>query len=209
MIDISGQKFERLTAVEPCRKNGKRMWRCVCSCGGETVTPVTALLRGHTRSCGCLFKEIRNRGANRRHGHTNAPEYCIWHAMRNRCARPSVERYPIYGGRGITVCERWQKFENFYADMGPRPSSRHSIDRIDGDGNYEPGNCRWATVTEQSNNRSHVKLVSDGERTLCLAQWIREIAISYPTLRRRLAEGLTINEIRARYGAREGTPTWH
>lgn len=112
------------------------------------------MLRGESRSCGCLKDEIL-KTASRTHGHSSpvSPEYRAWNNMRNRCSNPKVNHYQDYGGRGIRVCARWQIFENFLADMGRRPSPLYTLERMDNDGNYEPGNCKWATRYEQQHNK--------------------------------------------------------
>jgi len=118
----------------------------------------------------------------------------IWAAMLSRCKNPRNKRYSRYGGRGILVCDRWIKFENFVADMGERPAEK-TIDRINNDGNYEPGNCRWSTVKEQQNNRSTNVLLAMNGKTLNLTQWCAEIGINYSTIMRRIRRGLPVEKI--------------
>lgn len=153
--DLAGQKFGRLTALDRALGERGSRWRCQCDCGETSVVRGILLLNGNTRSCGCLSKEssaavCRSRAT---HGGRDTPEYGVWWSMRQRCDNPANKAFANYGGRGIRVCERWQSFENFRADMGMRPSDELSIDRIDNDGNYEPGNCRWATAKEQRANQ--------------------------------------------------------
>ena len=137
-----GQRFGRLTVLGIAPNIGKRRaLRLKCDCGTKCIKTLILLTTGHTQSCGCLFVESLN---NRRtHGWSRTPTYNVWCGMRKRCENPRSKSYPDYGGRGIKVCKRWHKFENFLADMGKRPSDSHEIDRIDGDGNYQPGNVRW------------------------------------------------------------------
>jgi hypothetical protein len=131
-------------------------WICLCDCGKESISLARNLRSGSTRSCGCLAAE-HSRTLTRTHGMSGTPEYRAWKGAIGRCENRSSPHYQDYGGRGIMVCEQWRhNFEAFFTDVGPRPSPDHSLDRIDNDGNYEPGNCRWATKTEQSSNRRKI-----------------------------------------------------
>ncbi len=166
-IKIDGQRFGRLIVIgetEPDRRSdGKTVRRltAICNCGSQVAVRIHHLISGHTTSCGCAMH--RKPGSRITHGETlgkQTAEYTCWAGMVSRCENPRVERYPRYGGRGITICARWRYGENgksgyecFLADMGRKPTPKHSIDRIDNDGNYESSNCRWATRSEQRRNQ--------------------------------------------------------
>lgn len=191
-----GQRFGRWIIIgEPQfrLRSGKRraFYPCRCDCGTERVACGDDLRRGQTQSCGCLSREnTRNRaahGAARDSGRTR--EYRAWVSMRQRCQNPDNAAFPDYGGRGITVCNRWTDFANFLADMGHRPSPRHSIDRIDNDGNYEPENCRWATQIEQANNKRDTRKYLYEGQMLPITEIAQHAGIDAKILRDRLSNG--------------------
>ena len=160
LIDLTGQRFGRLTVVQRAEigKRGHALWLCKCACGKDTVVSSSSLRRGATNSCGCLRSEIcRNRitTMNTTHGGKGTRLYRIWHDMKQRCYNPKSDHYSLYGGRGISVCSEWLNdfavFQKWALSHGYRDDL--SIDRIDVDGNYSPDNCRWATIKEQNNNK--------------------------------------------------------
>lgn len=151
-----GDRFTRLTVMEPAGANRDRhrMWQCLCDCGNVTIVIGSNLRKGFSRSCGCLRVEI-TRQRSTTHGMTHTPEHQAWQRAKQRCGNPHHPRYGDYGGRGISLTEEWlNDFPSFYAYIGPRPSPQHSIDRYpDNDGNYKPGNVRWATRIQQARNK--------------------------------------------------------
>ena len=155
-MDVSNHRFGLLTALEITGKEredgGSHVWRCICDCGNVTRVPRHKLTSGHTRSCGCLIDTGRRDRA--KHRMTHSPEYYAWCGMKGRCTNSNDARYVYYGGRGISVCPAWmESFQAFYEHIGPRPEGGFSLDRIDVNGNYEPGNVRWADWATQRGNR--------------------------------------------------------
>ena len=190
--DIAGLRFGRLTVVARVGSdnNGNSRWLCSCDCGEQRNVLAQSLRNGATRSCGCLNREIVAKRETR-HGQTGTSTYRTWDAMLQRCTNPKHRKWPDYGGRGIQVCESWKKYEDFFSDMGARPDGM-TIDRIDNDGDYTPENCRWATPTEQMNNRRNNRVfVINGER-LTLSQACRKFQINKSTARNRLSRGMDI-----------------
>ena len=183
MDDIIGNRVGRLIVEEfwgRDSKHGHPHYICRCDCGNTKVIARGSLLKNATKSCGCLRNEKRFR-----HGGSYDNAYWSWKAMIRRCTNPSHDSYPHYGGRGIKVCDRWMIYENFKHDMGDRPKGL-SIDRIDPDGNYEPGNCKWSTSHEQSNNRRYNRIISyEGKEYTC-SQLARAYGIEPSTLNMRL-----------------------
>jgi hypothetical protein len=159
--ELRGLQIGRLTVVGPAHHDGKRQyWQCACDCG-STVLVRQDYLKGRKKSCGCLHREV-TAARNVIHGWTGTKTFQSWRSMRARCYIATSHRFDRYGGRGIAVCDRWRdSFVAFLADMGERPAGK-TLDRINNDGNYEPGNCRWATSSEQGRNRSHPARWDDG-----------------------------------------------
>lgn len=184
-IDLIGKKYGRLEVISQgetkCKPNGAKViyWTCRCECGTQKDVMGEPLRDGRVKSCGCLRDETIGR-LNFSHGKAKSKEYKSWLHIKYRCLNPNAAKYSDYGGRGITVCERWiNSFENFYSDMGNAPSKKHTIDRIDVNGNYEPKNCRWADPTTQSNNhRNTVRLDFHGEQ-LTMSEIARKINMPY------------------------------
>ena len=191
----SGDRFGRLVVVSPIGKlKGHSYFTCLCDCGTTKRVRKDHLVHGKISSCGCYLRES-TASRMRTHGMRNTPEYDAWAHMLRRCYTPTTVGFHYYGGRGISVCERWRaSFENFMVDMGKRPSAKYSLDRIDVNGNYEPDNCRWATVQQQATNTRRNHLVTYQGRTQTISEWGQEMDLNKETLRTRLERGWDIEE---------------
>ena len=179
--DLTGRVFGRLTVTEFAgrNKNGLACWKCLCSCGNVVAGVRRGNLQsGNTTSCGCYNHETAV-SSNTTHGLSGSSEWSIWRAMVDRCTNKSNDAWSRYGGRGIVICDEWPNFEAFYADMGPRPSRDHSIDRRDNNGPYAPWNCFWATRLEQANNKSNNVLMTHLGETRTMAQWCTALGLRY------------------------------
>lgn len=159
-------------------KSGREYAYCQCSCGTEREVRLRSLTNGESVSCGCHRREVA-RKTHTTHGLSNTPEYYVWESMRQRCYDTNCDCYPRYGGRGIKVCERWESFANFIADMGKRPNEQYSIERIDNECNYSPANCVWATQEQQQNNKRSNRLITAFGKTQNVKQWSKETGIDY------------------------------
>lgn len=199
---LVGRQFGRLTVTGPVgRRDGQTAISCACSCGAVGLFVPSVLTRGSATSCGCgkierarSLHKMRTSPPRIKHGHARRkvrhPLYATWVGMKQRCFDPRHQDFAIYGGRGITVCFQWKEsFENFLSDMGPKPSLRHSIDRINTDGNYEPGNCRWASSAEQMRNVRTNRLITIGAETLTLAEWSVRSGLGHKTISYRIGKG--------------------
>lgn len=189
MVNMTGQKFGRLLVIGPCERRrvwgiSKIYWKARCDCGNVGFYYGDYLRNGDTKSCGCLHQEVRSK-MNRTHGLSATPTFRIWCDMRRRCTNAKRRAFRRYGGRGIRVCDRWLKFENFVEDMGLRPRGM-SLDRIDNNGNYEPSNCRWATRKQQTLNSPTTRWIEFGGERLCLTDWARKLGMTESGLHFRL-----------------------
>jgi hypothetical protein len=190
-IDETGKRYGRLLVLDRFGTTGTRAtWRCQCDCGKIVIVGGQYLRSARTVSCGCKKAEaVGNR--QRKHGLYRTPEWRIWCGLRNRCNNLNNRSYPDYGGSGIYVCQRWmESFTNFLDDMGPRPSSKHTVDRYpDKDGPYAPSNCRWATMREQNRNRKSNRLITINGVTKLLIEWIEESGKSKRLVSNRISRG--------------------
>lgn len=193
---IIGKKFNRLKVLKFSHRRKKiAYFECICDCGNTVTTRGSSLVNGHTKSCGCFSKDAKSRRF-KKHGYSNTKEYKAWNAIIKRCTDSQNRAYENYGGRGIKVCKRWcDSFENFLEDMGKAPTPKHTIDRIDNDGDYTPDNCRWATMKQQMNNkRSNVNITWNGE-TKTATQWARKMNMPRSTFFNRLNNGWSLEKI--------------
>lgn len=200
-VDLSDRRFGRLLVTgdhvrRPYSSSGQNrtFWVCVCDCGNQKEIAYGQLVSGIAKSCGCLRSEktSERRATHRKSG---TPEHNTWKCMIKRCRNVNDPAFSNYGGRGIYVCDRWMmSFSNFLHDMGPRPSNRHSIDRINNDGPYSPENCHWATDFEQNSNTRKNTILEHNGRKLHLCEWSRQLGIKSQTICERLRRGWTIGQ---------------
>lgn len=189
-----GVRFGRLTLVGRTVFTKKSRWMVLCDCGTLKDVSGDSLLTGNSNSCGCLRRELLSMWGTT-HGGSKTPLYRVWASMVDRCYSETTPGYSDYGGRGITVCERWHDFANFRDDIGKRPSPRHSLDRINNDLGYSPDNVRWATGSEQARNKRSNRLITYQGRTQCLQAWADELGMNRHTLATRIdRQGLDIAE---------------
>lgn len=190
LVDITGNRFGRwLVLGKSGAIKGHVLWKCRCDCGSENLIPGANLKRGLSLSCGCYARELKAARATT-HGMTRTPEYLAWRQMRVRCAAKDGRWFLSYGAKGIKVCDRWAgSFQNFYEDVGPRPSKNHSLGRINNDLGYCPENCRWETRSQQMRNRSCAKLLTLNGETLCVAEWSERTGILPCVLYSRAEQG--------------------
>lgn len=187
--DLTGMRFGRLVVQSFAgeRKND-RVWLCLCDCSNQKLAGGRVLRRGLTKSCGCLVTDTSKRLFTT-HGLSKSPEYRAWRSMFDRCASKTEPSWSVYGSRGIVVCERWRKFENFIADMGPKPTVSHEVDRINGNGNYEPSNCRWVTPKQQNRNTRHNRRITFNGLTMCATEWAEHLGLPSNLVSSRLNNG--------------------
>ena len=188
-LDISGQKFGRLTALYRLHNTkGRTKWLCVCECGNLTEVATNNLTNRHTKSCDCLRKEKAHKHDKTKHGKSNTRLYYIWHNMKNRCCNKNTYNYKYYGERGIVVCDEWlNDFQTFYNWAYENDyNDKLTIDRINVNGNYEPSNCKWSTAKQQARNRRDNKNYTINGETHCLKEWCEILGLNYNTVQTRI-----------------------
>lgn len=195
-VDITGQKFNKLTVIQPVESTNKhKMWLCACECGNQAIVKGSRLRSSSTKSCGCLIYENMS-GVTHGLCKLHKKEYGTWTRMKARCTNPNEPSYEDYGARGISVCKEWDKdFTAFFKDMGERPEGM-SIERIDNNKGYCPENCRWANLTDQNNNKRCNKFITVNGITKTKAQWAKYLNIGRDTLGWRIKTGKTIENMK-------------
>lgn len=190
--DMTGQRFNRLTIISYAGHRGRAAWLCRCDCGTEFISPGKPIRHGRTKSCGCWARDLAK---SRGRGRLRTPEYGSWRAAKRRCDQATNKSFHNYGGRGIYMCERWlHSFDNFLADMGRRPTPKHTLDRLSNDGPYSPENCRWATRQEQAQNQRKTKLITHAGETMSVSAWARKLGINVTSLWKANNRGVTLEE---------------
>lgn len=186
-INLVGSRFGRLLVIArlPNAGNRKARFLCTCACGNKKEANSQELRNGECTSCGCFRKEVA-KNLTKTHGMSKTAIYKTWKQMKRRCENTRSKDYRHYGGRGIKVCNRWHHFPNFLKDMGFPPSPKHSINRKNNNGNYDPSNCNWATLLEQRNNTRRNRYITFNGETKTLAQWARHFGVKYSVLLARL-----------------------
>lgn len=198
--NLEGQRFSRLIAIKLVGQNIRKnnLWECKCDCGNTVTILARSLLDGKTQSCGCLQKERvieSNIKIHTTHDKSKTNLYSKWAGMKRRCYNLNDKRYPDYGGRGITLCEEWKEnFETFYNwAINNGYKKELTIDRIDTNGNYNPSNCKWSTMLEQSHNKRNNRNITYKEKTQTIAEWSRQLGLNTKSLYTRVERGLNIN----------------
>lgn len=209
--DLTGQKFGRLTVIKRVGKNKDNgaLWICLCECGNSITAVSSRLLNGTCQSCGCLRLELFK--VNKRkpvHGMYKTRQFSIWHSMKQRCLNPNNNHYSFYGGRGITVCDKWLTFGGFWEDMQEGYADNLTIDRIDVNGNYEKSNCRWATIKEQASNRRTNIIITINNVTQTFKEHCEKYGINYSTAFNRVArhgytyEDAVLTPVKTKYSSK-------
>lgn len=192
-----GRRFGRWVVTEVLYRyepKRKAYYSCTCDCGSVVIVSKSNLLSGTSRSCGCLKREVTS-ARSKTHGMSGTSEYWSWNDMHRRCYEVTRKQYKHYGGRGITVCERWHSFDNFLADMGLRPARGYSIERIDNNGPYSPENCRWATQKEQCRNQRRTVMLTARGVTRPMQEWADILGLKVNTIRHRMRVGWDIDSV--------------
>lgn len=198
-VNILGTRFYRLCVIEEMEADhrGEIQWKCLCDCGVETIVTGYNLRSRNTKSCGC-YNIDRIVKRSKQHGMYKTRIYKIWVGVTKRCTNPNMTSYADYGGRGIKVCERWSKFENFYEDMKDGYADNLSLERKNPNGDYEKSNCKWATMKEQARNKRNSKYIELGDKALTAAEWAEISGTMSSTIIWRVKNGWDVR--RAIYG---------
>lgn len=205
-LNLVGETYGRLTVIKRVGTRYKSpLWECLCICGNIKLSPTYHLRSGNTFSCGCSrlnnkYRYKHGHAGSKLNGQKPSVEYKTWLGMIARCTNPNETKFDIYGGRGIIICDRWfSSFENFLEDMGKRPSDHHSIDRIDVNGNYEPNNCRWATIKQQSTNKRNNVFYEYNGVTKTISDWARELNTFPSNINRFFKKGFNFSDVYGYY----------